>query len=160
MLRAYLVLSLVAVLFGAFVLAGCTDSNSPLPPLRAVDVTGLLIGPSGMILPILPVGEALPAVPRGVSLDELMEAYAHSQETDWEGDTTPQLSVVLLLEDGRIVVLHFTGEYPVDCAVVAVYPALGSETPSDTWSVYRVKSPGLERAVRELAQELGMPQEN
>src|SRR5680860_916634 len=128
MLRAYLVLSLVAVLFGAFVLAGCTDSNSPLPPLRAVDVTGLLIGPSGMILPILPVGEALPAVPRGVSLDELMEAYAHSQGTDCEG--------------------------------VAVYPALGSETPSDTWSVYRVKSPGLERAVRELAQELGMPQEN
>src|SRR5680860_1863478 len=42
MLRAYLVLSLVAVLFGAFVLAGCTDSNSPLPPLRAVDVTCLL----------------------------------------------------------------------------------------------------------------------
>src|SRR5665811_998563 len=106
MLRAYLVLSLVAVLFGAFVLAGCTDSNSPLPPLRAVDVTGLLIGPSGMILPILPVGEALPAVPRGVSLDELMEAYAHSQETDWEGDTTPQLSVVLLLEDGRICLLY------------------------------------------------------
>ena len=136
--------------------AGCTSEVSPLPPMTLEEVVGVLIGPSGSIAS---ANVTIPPVPEGTSLASFMTAYTEAKEKEWVGDTTPQLSAIFELEDGRRVILHFSEEYPPERAEAIVQPSPGPEATAESRSEFRVRAPGLENAVKELAGVLKMPVE-
>lgn len=144
---------LVAVVSGA----GCTADTSPLPRMTPEEVVGVLIGPSGSMVS---ANVVIPPVPEGTSLAGFLTAYGAAKETEWEGDTTPQLSAIFELKDGRWVMFSFTEEYPPECAVVIVQSAPGPYATAESRSEFRVRTPGLEKAVKELAGVLEMPVEH
>ena len=155
-IRAWAVGGVLVVVVAAAPGAGCTSEVSPLPRMTPEEVVGVLIGPSGSIAS---ANVAIPPVPEGTSLAGLLSAYGAAKETEWEGDTTPQLSAIFELKDGRWVMFSFTEEYPPECAVVIVQPAPGPEATAESRSELRVRAPGLEKAVKELAGVLKMPVE-
>jgi hypothetical protein len=122
---------LVLLILAALGLVSCGEP----PDILLEDVQAVWLGAKEVV-----------ALPKDDRLADVVRAYNAAEVRDWEGDTTPPLSVILDLADGTRLHFWFSGSFPPGCAQVGISPATGEDR------TYRVEAPSLLPAVLHLAE--------